>query len=175
MPRLQAFNGVSQAWLNQIKEVASGAVKDGIEAGAEFMRNGIMDSPTGTPWHIQKNQANGFGDGARIGNNNPNFGSEGVDPNSGKMLNSVDSLGPTSSASGSEIAGIYGWINVREDYFLLQDVGNYGVGKQSGMGLLNKAMNPQASVTQMGAKIEAESQVAKTMLAAGFKYTGSAF
>jgi hypothetical protein len=175
MPKLTEFKGVSQGYVNLISAVGTAAVADSIKTGAEFMREGIQDRPTGSTWHINKNQANGFPDGARIGNNNPNFGSEGVDPNSGLMLSAVSSAGPTKSASGSEIAGIYGWINTKQPYFLLQDVGNYGVGKQSGMGLLNQAMNPTSSVTQFGAKLEAEQAMIKSMLSAGFKYTGEAF
>jgi hypothetical protein len=175
MPKLEAFPGVSQNYINLISAVARGAVADSIKAGADAMREGILNSPTGSTWHLDKNRANGFGDGARIGNNNPNFGSEGVDPNSGLMLSAVSSAGPTSSASGTKITGKYGWINTKQPYFLLQDVGNYKVGKQAGMGLINETINSSTSMNQMRAKIKAEQRVVKSMLAAGFKYTGEAF
>jgi hypothetical protein len=174
MPKLSAFPSVSRGWIDTTARISLDAVREGITAGATYMRLAIDDRPTGTKWHRDKNDANpGFGQGARIGNNNPDFGTEGVDPNSGLMLASVSSAGP--SSTGGNIKGSYGWLDVQKDYFLLQDVGNYGVGNQSGMGLINIAMNPTAAVEQMGAVMKAESAVAKVMLAAGFKYTGSAF
>jgi hypothetical protein len=170
MPKLTEFKGVSQGYVSAITDIGMKAVAGSIKIGSEYMRNGIGNRPTGSTWHIDKNRANNFDDGARIGNNNPNFGSEGVDPNSGLMLSAVSSSGPTRSSSGKKIAGKYGWINTKQPYFLLQDVGNYGVGKQSGMGLLNEAMNPTSSVTQFGAKVEAEQEMIKSMKSAGFKY-----
>ena len=173
MPRLDAFPAVSQGWINQVTAVSTAALKDGIEAGANFMRETIMDSPTGTPWHLDKNRSNSFPLGARIGNANPNFGTQGVDPNSGLMLSSVSQSGPTSARN--VLKGSFGWIDVKENYFLLQDVGNYVVGEQSGMGLLNNTERENNSITQMGAAFEAERVLAKAMLSAGFKYTGSEF
>jgi hypothetical protein len=171
MPKLEAFSGISQGWINQVTAIASGAVKDSINAGVAYMQEVIKDSPTGTPWHLNKNRANNFSEGARIGNNNPDFGTEAVDPNSGLMLSSVSSVGPV-RLGGDQIQGFFGWIDTKESYFLLQDVGNYGVGKQSGMGLLNIARNPGSSIKQMGAYIEAEQSLKKSMLSAGFKYSG---
>jgi len=176
VPKLEAFPSVSQGWVNKIAAISTAAVKDGIEAGAEYMRKAINNRPTGTKWHRDKNDANPeFAGGARIGNKNPNFGTQGVDPNSGLMLASVSTIGPVVSGAGSQVQGFFGWVDNKESYFLLQDIGNYGVGYQSGMGLLNIARNPTEFVTQMGAKIEAESSVARSMLAAGFKYSGSTF
>jgi len=178
MPRLEAFPSVSRGWINQIAALSAGAVKDGIEAGATFMREAILDSPTGHPWHTRKNAANGFPPGARIGNTNPAFGE--VDPNSGNMLNSVSTLGPIKSASGSEVVGLYGWVDANESgrdyYFELQDTGGYVVGAGMGMGLLNEAAGGAGGVLRnYGAKIAAEQSVTKSMLAAGFSYTGGAF
>lgn len=174
MPNLSAFPSVAQGWTNGVVNISKSAVAQGIIAGANYMREGINDRPTGTPWHLAKNAANGFDGGEpRIGNANPNFGTNGVDPNSGLMLSSVSSSGPTKA--GDAVIGSYGWLDVQKDYFLLQDVGNYGVGNQSGMGLINEAQNPTEAVEQMGAVIKAESTVAEVMIAAGFKYTGSAF
>ena len=170
MPRLDAFTGVSQRWINQIAAVASGAVKDTIEAGAEFMREGINDRSTGTPWHLEKNQANGFDDGARIGNRNPMVGE--VDPHSGQMLASINTAGPIRTNGGSNVEGFFGWIDTKEPYFLLQDVGNYGVGDEVGMGLLNKAMNND-SITQMGAYVAAKQRLIKSLSLAGLKPSGA--
>jgi hypothetical protein len=170
VPNLNAFSGVSQGWINQIAAIATGAVRDAIDDGADFMREGIKDSPTGSTWHKEKNDANpDFADGARIGNRNPMFKKGEVDPNSGLMLASVSSAGPVRTGGGSAVEGFFGWIDTKQSYFLLQDVGNYGVGKQTGMGLLNKTMKPNSSITQMGAKVAAEQSLTKAMLAAGFK------
>jgi len=178
VPNLNAFSGVSQGWINQVTAIVTGAVKDGINAGAEFMREAINNSPTGHPWHVRKNEANGFAPGARIGNRNPSFGE--VDPNSGNMLNSVSTSGPFRSGSDAQIAGLYGWLDANETgrdyYFVLQDNGDYEVGASMGMGLLNEVANGAGGVLRnYGAKIEAEQSVARSMLAAGFKYTGSTF
>lgn len=171
MPNLNAFSGVSQGWINQVSATAAGAIKDSIDAGVTYMREVIQDSPTGSPWHVRKTDANpGFDPAARIGNRNSSFGE--VDPKSGLMLASVSSAGPVRSAGGSTVEGFFGWIDTKESYFLLQDVGNYGVGKQSGMGLLNIAQNPGDSIKQMGAYVEAEQTLKKSMLSAGFKYSG---
>ena len=178
MPNLDAFPSVSRGWINQIAALSSGAVKDGIEAGAAFMREAINNSPTGHPWHARKNAANEFPTGARRGNTNPDFGE--VDPNSGNMLNSVGTLGPIKSGSGSEVVGLYGWVDANESgrdyYFELQDTGGYVVGAGMGMGLLNEAAAGAGGVLRnYGAKVIAEQSVTKSMLAAGFTYTGSAF
>jgi hypothetical protein len=174
MPNLQAFNGVSQGYVNLILALGKTAVADSIKVGAAFMVEAINDSPTTHPWHARKNEANGFPSGARIGNTNPMFGE--VDPNSGKMLASVDSSGPVVSASGSEIAGIYGWINTQEDYFIDQDNGDYIVGAGMGMGLLNeKAAGAGGVLRKYGARNAASSSLIKSMLSAGLKYKGEPF
>jgi hypothetical protein len=170
MPRLDAFPAVSQGWINQVTAVSTAAVKDAIAEGADFMRKGIENSPTGTNWHSDKNAANpGFPDGARIGNRNPNFGTEPIDPNSGLMLASVSTVGPVKS-SASSIEGFFGWVDDKEPYFLLQDVGNYSVGNQSGMGLINQAINPQAGVKQYGAALASQQSLIKSLKAAGLKH-----
>jgi hypothetical protein len=178
MPSIKAFSGVSQGWLNQVSAIATAAVRDGINAGANFMREAINNSPTSHPWHARKNDANNFEPGARIGNRNPSFGE--VDPNSGNMLNSVSTSGPFRSGSDAQIAGLYGWLDAsetgRDSYFVLQDNGDYEVGAGMGMGLINEAANGAGGVLRnYGAKIIAEQGVAKVMVSAGFKYTGSTF
>jgi hypothetical protein len=174
MPKLQAFNGVTQGYINLMTALAKTAVADSIKAGADFMVEAINDSPTTHPWHARKNDANGFPTGARIGNRNPMFGD--VDPNSGKMLASVSSSGPTVSASGAEIAGIYGWINTQEDYFIDQDNGDYIVGAGMGMGLLNeKAPGAGGVLRRYGARNAASHSLIRSMRSAGLKYTGEAF
>jgi hypothetical protein len=174
MSNLQSFNGVSQGYVNLVMAIGTAAISDSIKTGADYMREGILNSPTTHPWHARKNEASGFQPGARKGNINPSFGE--VDPNSGRMLESVDSSGPVRSASGSEIAGIYGWINIKEDYFIEQDSGDYIVGAGMGMGLLNeKAPGAGGVLRKYGAKNAASSSLIKSMLRAGFKYTGEAF
>jgi hypothetical protein len=171
MPRLEAFAGVSQGWINQIAAISSAAVGDAIEEGAEFMRDAILDSPTSHPWHARKNAANGFPAGARIGNTDPSFGD--VDPNSGNMLASVSTLGPVKSGGGSEIVGLFGWIDNEEEYFIEQDTGSYDVGAAMGMGLLNGRSSRGNVLRDYGAKVAAEQRLIKSLSAAGLKSTGS--
>lgn len=174
MRKLSEFPAVSRGWIKSVASISSSAVKDGIEAGAMAMREGIQNSPTETKWHRDKNDANpGFGSGARIGNRNPTFGE--VDPKSGLMLASVSSAGPINSSGGKKVSGSFGWIDTKESYFLLQDVGNYSVGNQKGMGLLNLAMNSTESVNQMGAYVEASQATINSMVTAGFKVSGGEF
>jgi hypothetical protein len=171
MPRLESFNGVSQGWINLIGALGKAAVADAIKDGADFMKEAILDSPTTHPWHARKNAANGFPAGARIGNKNPSFGE--VDPNSGKMLNSVSSMGPIKSPSGSEIVGAYGWVDAREDYFIKQDTGGYEVGAAMGMGLLNpKAPGAGGVIRDYGAAVAARESLVKSLRASGLKMTG---
>lgn len=171
MPRLAEFSGVSQGWINMIAAVSSGAVRDAIDEGAKFMRDAINDSPTSHPWHVRKNAANGFDDGARIGNTNPSFGE--VDPNSGLMLASVGTAGPVRGASGSEVVGFYGWIDRQEAYFADQDTGGYDVGAAMGMGLLNGRSGRGNVMRDYGAKVAAEEKLISGLKAAGLKANGS--
>lgn len=173
MRKLSAFPSVSRGWINQITEVANAGVKDAIDEGAKFMREAILDSPTGDPkdWHLRKNKANFFPLGARIGNANPSFGTNGVDPNSGLMLASVSSSGPVKG--NSEITGSFGWIDVKKEYFLDQDTGAYGVGAQVGMGLLNDGSGRGKVLRDYGARVAAEQVLIKSLKASGLKFTGT--
>lgn len=171
MSRLEAFTGVSQGWINLITALGTAAVADSIKEGADFMKEAILDSPTTHPWHARKNAANGFPSGARIGNKDPEIGE--VDPNSGKMLNAVTSVGPARSASGSEIVGFYGWVDAREEYFIKQDTGGYEVGAAMGMGLLNgKANGAGGVIRNYGAAVAARESLIKSLKASGLKMTG---
>lgn len=169
MPKLDAFPGVAQGWVNIILAISSAAVKDAIEEGADFMRDAIMDSPTSHPWHLRKNAANGFPSGARIGNTNPDFGD--VDPNSGKMLASIASQGPLRSGSGSEVLGLFGWLNTQEDYFIDQDTGGYDVGAAMGMGLLNGRSSRGNVMRKYGAAVASQQSLIKSLKASGLKHT----
>lgn len=171
MRKLSEFPAVSRGWINQITEVANAGVKDAIDEGAKFMREAILDSPTGDPkdWHLRKNEANSFPLGARIGNANPTFGD--VDPNSGLMLASVSSSGPVKG--NSEITGSFGWIDVKKEYFLDQDTGAYGVGAQVGMGLLNDGSGRGKALRDYGARVAAEQVLIKSLKASGLKFTGT--
>jgi hypothetical protein len=170
MPRLADFNGVSQTWVTKIAEVASSSVKQAIDDGASFMRQAINNSPTTHPWHARKNDANGFPGGARIGNTDESFGE--VDPNSGLMLNSVETAGPL-RAGPSQVVGFFGWINTQKEYFLDQDTGGYDVGAAMGMGLLNGRSSRGNVMRDYGAKVVAEQSVIKSLKASGLKFTGT--
>ena len=171
MPNLDAFPSVSRGWINQIAAIANAGVKDAIEEGAKFMREGILDSPTGdaNDWHLQKNEKNSFPSGARIGNKNPAVGD--VDPNSGLMLASVSTAGPVKG--GSSVTGFYGWIDVKKQYFLDQDTGAYGVGAEVGMGLLNSGSGRGGALRDYGAKVAAEQVIIKSLRASGLKFSGT--
>jgi hypothetical protein len=168
MPKLDAFPRVAQGWVNLILAVSTSAVKEAIAEGADFMRDAIMDSPTSHPWHLRKNAANGFPTGARIGNTNPTFGD--VDPNSGKMLASIASEGPLRSGSGSEVLGLFGWLNTQEDYFIDQDTGGYDVGAAMGMGLLNGRSSRGNVMRKYGAAVASQQSLIKSLKAAGLKH-----
>jgi hypothetical protein len=170
MPKLDDFPGVSQGWVNLILAISSAAVKDAVDEGADFMRDAIMDSPTSHPWHLRKNAANGFPSGARIGNRDESFGD--VDPNSGKMLSSVASQGPIRSGSGSEVLGLFGWLNTQEDYFIDQDSGGYDVGAAMGMGLLNsRAQGAGGVLRKYGAAVAAQQSLIKSLKSSGLRYS----
>lgn len=172
MPRLAEFSGISQGWINQLSAVAVASVREAIDEGAQFMRDAILDSPTDDPmgWHIKKNMANGFPAGARIGNTDPGIGD--IDPNSGLMLNSVDTAGPLRTKP-SEIVGFFGWIDTKKEYFLDQDTGDYKVGAEVGMGLLNAGAGKGGALRDYGAKVAAEQKLIQSLSAAGLKSTGS--
>jgi hypothetical protein len=171
MPKLDAFPGVSQGWVNLMLAISSAAVKDAIEEGADFMRDAIMDSPTSHPWHLRKNAANNFPSGARIGNRVIGENLYEIDPNSGKMLASVASQGPLRSGSNSEVLGLFGWLNTQEDYFLDQDSGAYNVGAAMGMGLLNaKAPGAGGVLRKYGATMAAKESLIKSLKASGLKH-----
>jgi hypothetical protein len=168
MPRLEAFPAVSQGWINQIAAVVNASVRDAIEEGAKFMREGILDSPTGDPndWHLGKNQSNSFPSGARIGNLSSTVGE--IDPNSGLMLASVSTAGPVKQASA--ITGFFGWIDVKKQYFLDQDTGAYGVGAEVGMGLLNSGSGKGGVLRDYGAAVASQQSLIKSLKAAGLKH-----
>jgi hypothetical protein len=173
VPRLQAFPGVSKGWINLIAALGNGAVADAIKEGADFMKDAILDSPTNDVrgWHLRKNSANGFASGARIGNTDPSVGD--IDPNSGNMLNAVISSGPKKSGSGTVIQGSYGWVDAREEYFIKQDTGAYGVGARIGMGLLNeKTPGSKGVLRDYGAAVAARESLVKSLKASGLKMTG---
>lgn len=174
MPKLSEFPSASKVWQKQLLAVGVKSISTAMNEGADFMREAITDSPTGHSWHLRKNAANGFPDGARIGNANSSFGE--VDPNSGNMLNSVSTVGPSASGQGDSVVGFFGWMDATENndsfYFAAQDAGNYDVGKQKGMGLLNGPTEGSSVLREFGAQVVAEESLIKTLTAAGLKLTG---
>jgi hypothetical protein len=168
MLKLDAFPSVSRGWINMITAVANAGVRDAIEEGSRFMREGILDSPTGDAnnWHLDKNRDNSFPEGARIGNTNPTVGE--IDPNSGLMLASVSTAGPI--RAGSAVTGFFGWIDVKKEYFLDQDTGAYGVGAEVGMGLLNSGSGRGGALRDYGAAVASQQRLIKSLKAAGLKH-----
>ncbi len=124
--------------------------------------------PTGTRWHLEKNAANRYGAGARIGSK---VEFQGYAPSAapGTMLDSVKRGSIEQFSNGFSVS--FGWLNKQEKYFGQQDLGTYrpnGVG----MGLLNKGNN---GGRDMGAALAAEAELLKKMKSARFKVKGSFF
>jgi len=130
MPKIEEFPVYTKNITTQVITLSAGALKVGSESGADYMKQFIeAGSPTGTRWHIRKNDAAGT-DGARI--------------TSRTMLDAVGSTAP--AASGQKIVTKFGWVKNQQTYFLDQDTGGYwhsAYGKPSGvgMGLLNMAQD----------------------------------
>lgn len=176
MPKLMDFSKYAEAFTSQVVAAAGGAVKETVDFGANYMRRFIIeDSPTGSAWHEKKNAENGYPAGSRVGNTNPSVGE--VHLNAGNMWRAVESAGPSIAPDKSKIIGLFGWIdsdkNPSNEYFVMQDSGNYHTGKHIGMGLLNGRTGDSRGVLQkFGAMVAAQGQLEKSMKSAGFSRTG---
>ena len=170
MPKLAEFDGFAMDYAIRAKAVAATAVSAALDAGAAYMREYIAGgSPTGSSWHDLKNEANGYPAGSRMGNTNPALGATHAD--AGNMFRSVQA--EDARVTSDTISGRFGWIGNQQDYFLQQDSGHYKVGKQTGMGLLNKAERSSKGVLQeIGAAVAAEEKLRSEARAGGFKITG---
>lgn len=167
MPNLQDFRGAMINWTIKVKAAGAMAVSAALDEGADYMREHIAEgSPTGTSWHEQKNAINGYPYGSRIGNANPGIGP--VQDNPGTMFRSVQA--EDAKVTNTKISGKFGWIKNREDYFAQQDAGTYGVGKNVGMGLINKG---KKTVHNVGAKIVVEEKLRSSAKANGFSVSGT--
>jgi len=159
MPKIEAFKKYSQRYVNKCLWVSSEAVKKATESGAEYMRENIQaQSPTGTKWHIKKNNDAGT-NGARV--------------TTGKMLKAVGTTKITSNTR--RIYGNFGWVRNKKDYYLMQDTGGYWLtayGKPSGigMGLLNTAQDGggRKTLRVLGAYNHSWNQLIEEMKKAGF-------
>jgi hypothetical protein len=170
------FDGYSVTFIKQVVSAGGQALKETIDSGAEYMRKFILEgSPTGSPWHDNKNARNGYPQGSRIGNTDPSIGDVHMD--AGNMLREVDALGPAVSPDNSKIVGLFGWIDsdkvASNAYFVEQDSGNYHTGKHIGMGLLNSATGDSRGVLQnFGAMMAARNQLETSMKSKGFRSSG---
>lgn len=169
MPNLSDFASYMGKYQQDVTQSAQEAYKSAAMKGSAFMKAVISDgAPTGTRWHLEKNAANRYGAGARIGSK---IEFQGYAPSAapGTMLDSVKRGSIEQSAGGFSVS--FGWLNKKEKYFGQQDLGNYrpnGVG----MGLLNKGNN---GGRDMGAALAAEAELMKRMKSAKFKVKGSFF
>lgn len=169
MPKLSDFTAYATNWTIQVKKAGALSVGAALDEGARYMRQYIAEgSPTGSDWHTMKNEANGYSDGARIGNLDPKWN---VHPDAGNMFRSVQA--EDAVVKGDQISGRFGWIRNQDEYFVKQDVGNYGTGKQIGMGLINKAQKSSKGVLQdLGAAVAAEETLREQAKINGFRVTG---
>jgi len=169
MPNLSDFASHMAEYSKEVTDKAQEAYKAAAMKGSAFMKAVISDgAPTGTRWHLEKNAANRYGTGARIGSK---VEFQGYAPSAapGTMLDSVKRGSIEQSSNGFSVS--FGWLNKQEKYFGQQDLGTYrpnGVG----MGLLNKGNN---GGRDMGAALAAEAELLKKMKSARFKVKGSFF
>lgn len=169
MPKLQEFATYTTEWTIKIKKAGAMSVSAALDEGAAYMRQYIAEgSPTGSDWHTMKNEANGYSEGARIGNTDSRWTTQ---PDAGNMFRSVQA--EDALVERNKISGRFGWIKNQEEYFAKQDAGNYGVGMQKGMGLINKKQNTSKGVIQkLGATIAAEETLRQQAKLNGFKISG---
>jgi hypothetical protein len=169
VPSISNFSSYMAKYSKEVTQKAQEAYKSAAMVGSAFMKAVISDgAPTGTRWHLEKNIANRYGTGARIGSR---IQFQGYAPSAapGTMLRSVERGSIEQSPGGFSVA--FGWLNKKEEYFGQQDLGNYrpnGVG----MGLLNKGSN---GGRDMGAALAAEAELMKKMKSAKFKVKGNFF
>lgn len=169
MPSLDTFGSYMAQYSDQVTKKAEDAYKAAAMKGSAFMKAVISDgAPTGTRWHLEKNAANRYAPGARIGSK---IEFQGYAPSAapGTMLKSVERGNVETNKNSINVS--FGWLNKKEEYFGQQDLGTYrpnGVG----MGLLN---NSQNGGRQMGAALAAEAELLKKMKAAKFGVKGSFF
>ena len=169
MPSLETFGSYMAEYSQEVTKKAEDAFKAAAMKGSAFMKAVISDgAPTGTRWHEEKNMANRYGLGARIGSK---IEFQGYAPSAapGTMLKSVDRGAVEQEPNGFSVS--FGWLKKQEEYFGQQDLGTYRAGGK-GMGLLNQAQN---SSQKMGAAIAAEAELMKKMKSARFQVKGSFF
>ena len=90
MPNLSDFASYMAEYSKEVTDKAQEAYKAAAMKGSAFMKAVISDgAPTGTRWHFEKNVANRYGTGARIGSK---IEFQGYAPSAspGTMLNSVE-------------------------------------------------------------------------------------
>lgn len=169
MPNISEFATYMTKYSEEVSKKAEDAYKAAAMKGSAFMKGVISaGAPTGTSWHREKNAANRYEPGARIGSK---IEFRGYAPSAapGTMLESVERGSIEEKSGGFSVA--FGWLNRKEKYFGQQDLGTYRA-NGVGMGLLNKAQN---SDRDMAAVVAAESELMKKMKAAKFGVKGSFF
>lgn len=167
MPSPVEFPAYMHKYVKEVLDKSEFSVKRAATGGVAYMKEMIEKlSPTSTMWHANKNLANGFAMGARIGSK-IDFGGYPADPKSGTMLNSVESGSVTKTESTIDVE--FGWVNNKEAYFIKQDTGTYRSGGV-GMGLLNAG---NRASKDFAASIFASEKLIENMKKAGFSSKGS--
>lgn len=170
MPKLSEFGQFAIEFEIQVKAAGAQSVTSALDFGKTYMRQYIIEgSPTGSEGHDAKNAANGYPDGARIGN--VSYDEWPAQPNPGNMYRSVQA--ENAKIKGANISGRFGWIGNQQDYFLQQDSGNYKTGKRMGMGLINGTSGGSKGVLQeLGAAVASENNLRTVAKQNGFIVSG---
>ncbi len=162
MPNIDEFRVYTKRYVDKVLDASKDALKQGSDGGAEYMRAYIeKDSPTGTPWHIKRNNNRGTDPGAR--------------KETGAMFDAVTSTGVIGN---KKLSTKFGWVNAKKNYFAMQDSGGYwktAYGKPSGigMGLLNRAGDGggRGTIRVLGAYYQSQTDFIAAMKKAGFRET----
>ena len=165
MPKLDEFNRYSQKYVKKVINASAISLQKGADEGAYYMRQYIStNSETGTTWHDTTNIDRGNNIGAR--------------KKTGAMLDAVQSTAP--EVSSLKISTTFGWIEDRQNYFLLQDTGGYWLtayGKPSGvgMGLLNRREDGggKSTLRVLGAYTKGIKEFTDEMKRQGFESSSS--
>lgn len=180
MPKLSEFKNFTMEFRKNVIYTSTNNMRESSKHGAEYMRSFIKgNSHTGSPWHNMKNDINGYAPGSRIGGavlEQVGFRTFEPSAHPGRMLGAVDS--GKLSQSGQKLSINYGWLKQQQNYFILQDNGDYKAtaGLKSrgvGMGLLNeKSGSGRSTLQHLGAFNSTNNFFIKAMVNSGFTISG---
>jgi hypothetical protein len=180
MPKLSEFPTHMMTYVREVIAVSGKNLREAGDFGSEHMKEYITGgSQTGSKWHAEKNELNGYAAGSRIGgaiyqmSKHRHYQPSG---HAGQMLNSVGVTGL--AQEGKKISIRFGWVKKQEQYFLLQDNGDYrataaGKARGIGMGLLNeRSGSGRKTLQKLGAYHASKNHLISLMKASGFEVSG---